>query len=174
MQAYSNDLRERVVAAYATGQFPIAQVASRFVVSVSFVDKLLKRQRTSGLVAALPRRGGPAPRPTEADRPPPRARPGAPPPRLTEPARQRLWACLVAQPDATLDELRQPLLAAGGPAVGRTLLWQTRQQVDGRRNKRAYTPPSATPNAGADCASTFLKRFSTKTFLALSSWTRRG
>src|SRR4028118_1961150 len=151
MQAYSNDLRERVVAAYATGQFPIAQVASRFVVSVSFVDKLLKRQRTSGLVAALPRRGGPAPRLTEADR-------------------QRLWACLVAQPDATLDELRQPLLAAGGPAVGRTLLWQTRQQVDGRRNKRAYTPPSATPNAGADCASTFLKRFSTKTFLALSSW----
>src|SRR4028119_799634 len=94
MQAYSNDLRERVVAAYATGQFTIAQVASRFVVSVSFVDQLLKRQRTSGLVAALPRRGGPAPRLTEADG-------------------QRLWACLVAQPDATLDELRHPMPAAG-------------------------------------------------------------
>ena len=43
MQAYSNDLRERVVAAYATGQFTISQVAGRFAVSVSFVDKLLKR-----------------------------------------------------------------------------------------------------------------------------------
>src|SRR4028119_349124 len=100
MQAYSNDLRERVVAAYATGPFPIAPVASRFVVSVAFVDKLLKRQRTSGLVAALPRRGGPAPRLTEADR-------------------QRLWACLVAPPDATLDALRPPPPAAGRRAAGR-------------------------------------------------------
>ena len=53
MQAYSDDLRERVVAAYATGQFTIGQVASRFDVSPSFVDKLLKRQRISDSVAAL-------------------------------------------------------------------------------------------------------------------------
>ena len=58
MQAYSEDLRERVVAAYATGQYTISQVVSRFAVSISFVDKLLKRQRTSGSVAALPPRGG--------------------------------------------------------------------------------------------------------------------
>src|SRR4028118_804333 len=99
MQAYSNDLRERVVAAYATGQFPIAQVASRFVVSVSFVDKLLKRQRTSGLVAALPRRGGPAPRLTEADR-------------------QRLWACPAAPPDATPGALPPPHAPAPRPRRG--------------------------------------------------------
>ena len=61
MQAYSDDLRARVVAAYATREVTIAQVASRFAVSVSIVEKLLKRQRTSGPVAALPRRGGPAP-----------------------------------------------------------------------------------------------------------------
>lgn len=63
-----NDLRERVVAAYATGQCTIGQVATRFAVSVSFVDKLLKRPRTSGSVAALPPRGGPAPRLQEIDR----------------------------------------------------------------------------------------------------------
>ena len=124
MQAYSADLRERVVAAYATGQCTISQVASRFAVSGSFVDKLLRRQRTSGSVGALPRRGGPAPRLQEVDR-------------------QRLAACVSAQPDATLAELRQQLLAAGSPAVGQTLLWQTLQQLDLRRKKRVCTLPSA-------------------------------
>jgi transposase len=52
MHAYPDALRERVVAAYATGQWTISQVASRFAGSVSFVDKLLKRQRTRGSVAA--------------------------------------------------------------------------------------------------------------------------
>jgi transposase len=126
MQAYSADLRARVVAAYMTGQCTIGQVASRFAVSVSFVDKLLKRQRTSGSVAALPARGGPAPRLQEVDR-------------------QRLAACVAAQPDATLAELGQQLVAAGSPAVGQTVLWQTLQDLDLRRKKRVCTPPSATP-----------------------------
>lgn len=128
MQAYSDDLRERVAAAYATGQFTIAQVASRFAVSNSFVEKLLKRQRTSGSVAALPRRGGPAARLQEVDR-------------------QRLSACVAAQPDATLAELGQQLVAAGSPAVGQTVLWQTLQALDLRRKKRVCTPPSGTPSA---------------------------
>ena len=125
MQAYSDDLRERVAAAYATGQFTIGQVASRFSVSTSFVEKLLKRQRTSGSVAALPHRGGPTPRLQDADR-------------------QRLAACVAAQPDATLAELGQQLVAAGSPAVGQTVLWQTLQQLDLRRKKRVCTPPSVT------------------------------
>ncbi len=126
MQAYSDDLRERVVAAYATGQLTISQVASRFAVSVSFVDKLLKRQRTSGSAAALPPRGGPAPRLQEVDR-------------------QRLAACVAAQLDATLAELGQQLVAAGSPAVGQTVLWQTLQALDLRRKKRVCTLPNATP-----------------------------
>lgn len=127
MQAYSDDLRERIVATYATGQLAISQVASRFMVSVSFVDKLLKRQRTSGSVAALPHRGGPAPRLQAADR-------------------QQLLACVAAQPDATLAELRQQLVAAGSPAVGQTVLWQTLRQLDLRRKKRVCTPLNATPS----------------------------
>jgi transposase len=99
MQAYSADLRARVVAAYMAGQCTIGQVASQFAVSVSFVDKLLKRQRTSGSVAALPARGGPAPCLQEVDR-------------------QHLAACVAAQPDATLAESGQQLVAAGSPAVG--------------------------------------------------------
>ncbi|RZK15401.1 MAG: hypothetical protein EOO56_22905 [Hymenobacter sp.] len=128
MQAYADDLRERMAATYATDQFTIGQVASRFAVSTSSVEKLLKRQRTSGSVAALPHRGGPAPRLQEVDR-------------------LRLAACVATQPDATLAELGQQLLAAGSPAVGQTVLWQTLQALDLRRKKRLCTPPSATPNA---------------------------
>lgn len=128
MQAYSDDLRQRVAAAYATGQFTIGRVASRFAVSTPFVEKLLKRQRTSGSVAALPHRGGPMPRLQEADR-------------------HRLAACVAAQPDATLAELGQQLRNAGGPAVGQAVRWQALQALNLRRKKRVCTPPSATPRA---------------------------
>ena len=61
MKAYSLDLRERVAAACAQPRRTIGAVATQFSVSVSFVEKLLHRQRTSGSLAALPHRSGPAP-----------------------------------------------------------------------------------------------------------------
>lgn len=48
MKAYADDLCQRVATACASGQFTIGQVANRFEVSGSFVNKLLERQRTSG------------------------------------------------------------------------------------------------------------------------------
>ena len=70
-------------------------MAARFRVSVAFVDKILRRQRTTGSVAALPACGGPAPR-------------------LDPAGRAQLLVCLGQQPDATLDEVRTALAAAGG------------------------------------------------------------
>ena len=127
MKPYSTDLRERIAAACLAGNTSVSQVAARFSVSLSFVNKLLKRQRTSGSLAALPHRGGPSPL-LDAD------------------ARTQLAACVARQPDARLDELRVHLAASGGPAVGRTTVWQGLQTLDLRRKKRASTPPSATPN----------------------------
>ncbi|GAC1380619.1 MAG: hypothetical protein NVSMB30_28330 [Hymenobacter sp.] len=54
---------------------------------------------------------------------------------------------MAAQPDATLAELGQQLVAAGSPAVGQTVLWQTLRALGWRRKKRVCTPPSATPSA---------------------------
>ena len=122
MKAYSIDLRERVAAACAAPQARIYQVAAQFSVSISFVDKLLRRQRTSGSLAALPANGGPLPR--------------------LDPAGQVLLrACLVAQPDATLDEVRAAwvaaLVAAGGPALSRTSTWRAVERLGwGRKKKR--------------------------------------
>jgi len=125
MKPYSIDLRERIVAACSAGTAPIGQVAARFSVSPSFVNKVLKRHHTSGSLAVLPNRGGPSP--------------------LLD-ARTRLAACVARPPDARLDELRVHLAASGGPAVGRTTVRQGLQALDLRRKKSACTPPSATAN----------------------------
>jgi len=61
MKAYSEDLRERVAAACAEERHSVGDVATQFRVSVSFVHKLRRRQRTTGSFAALPHRGGPRP-----------------------------------------------------------------------------------------------------------------
>ena len=125
MKAYSLDLRERVLAARQAGATQGA-VAAQFSVSVSFVAKLERRQRTNGNVAALPGGRGPAPG-------------------LGAAALVQLGDCLRQTPDATLDELRAWLAALGGPAVSRSALGRAVQGLDWRRKKRASTPPSATP-----------------------------
>src|SRR4028118_751406 len=83
MRAYSNDLRQRVVAAYDAREGTQEQVAARFAVSASWVRKLLRRRRAIGSIAPTPPGGGPPPAPG-AGPPPLRRRrllgPHAPPP----------------------------------------------------------------------------------------------
>ena len=127
MKAYSLDLRERVAAARQQPGRTIGAVAAQFSVSVSFVEKLLRRQRTSGSLAPLPLRGGPAPY-------------------LDASSRAEVVACLRQQPDATLDGLRVWVAALGGPAVSPATMGRAVQAMDWRRKKRASTPPSAIPS----------------------------
>jgi len=127
MKAYSLDLRKRVAAACQQPGRTIGAVAAQFSVSVSFVEKLLQRQRTSGSLAPLPLRGGPAPC-------------------LDASSRADVVACLRQQPDATLDELRVWVAALGGPAVSPATMGRAVQAVNWRRKKRASTPRNATPN----------------------------
>lgn len=91
MKVYSHDLRERLLVACLLPQ--VRSVATQFQPSVSLLCKLL--QRRSGSVAVLLRHGRAATR-------------------LVADGYERLWSCLVAQPDAMLDEL--------WPATGR-LRW---------------------------------------------------
>lgn len=128
MKAYSLDLRERVAAACAKPETRIHQVAAQFAVSTSFIDKLLRRQRTTGSLAALLPRSGPAPL-------------------LDAAGLLDLAACWQQCPDATLDETRLLLAAAGGPALSRTAVWRATEAVGWGRKKKASTPRNATPNA---------------------------
>ena len=128
MKAYSLDLRERIAAACAEPKARIYQVAARFSVSISFVDKLLHRQRTTGSLAALPAGGGPEPR-------------------LDPSGCVQLEACLVQQPDATLGELRAALVGLGGPALSRSAMGRAVIALGWDRKKKASTRPNATPSA---------------------------
>jgi transposase len=56
MKPYSLDLRQKVVQAYKQGNNSYRQLAKRFQVSLSFVQRLLKRDREQGTL--LPERLG--------------------------------------------------------------------------------------------------------------------
>ncbi|SMB98819.1 ISSpo6, transposase orf A [Hymenobacter roseosalivarius DSM 11622] len=117
MQAYSLDLRQRIAQACAEPGARQAHVAARFCVSVAFVGKLLRRQRQTSSVAALPGRGGP--------------------PRCLDAAAQAwLVAHVGRQPDATLAELRTVLLAETGQRVSVGTVWRVVNEHGLRRKKK--------------------------------------
>jgi transposase len=90
MRAYSNDLRERLVAAVERGEQSFRQIAHLFAVSLSCLVRLMQRHRRIGTVAPKPHAGGPTPQ-------------------LDDQAQARLLELVHAQPDATLAELRDRL-----------------------------------------------------------------
>jgi transposase len=58
MQAYSLDLRQRVVRAYEQGQRTVVEVAEQFSVSPGFVKKMLRQWRETADLSPLPHGGG--------------------------------------------------------------------------------------------------------------------
>lgn len=54
-KAYSQDLRERILAAADDGQ-RVGEIAAVFRVSVSYVSKVLSRRQRTGVTTALPQR----------------------------------------------------------------------------------------------------------------------
>jgi transposase len=90
MRAYSNDLRERIVAAVERGEHSIRLIARLFCVSLSCVVRLLQHKRRTGSVQPKPHAG-------------------VPPRKLDAAADARLLELVTAQPDATLAELRDRL-----------------------------------------------------------------
>jgi transposase len=87
--AYSQDLRKRVIATVERGEGSLRQIAQRFLVSLSFVTRLLHHYRTTGSLE--PKHGG------------------GRPPALGPAQLKRLRALIEKKPDATLEELRQGL-----------------------------------------------------------------
>lgn len=58
MKAYSADLRQKIIDTYHSQAISQRQLAQRFTVALSFVQKIIKQYRTTGSVAAKPHRGG--------------------------------------------------------------------------------------------------------------------
>ena len=101
MRPYSIDLRERVAAAVDDGEGSQREIAAPFRVRLSFVWRLLQRRRNAGTLAPKPHGG-------------------SPPPVLGPDDQPRLDELIRAQPDATLEQLRQ----RGGFRCRLTTIWR--------------------------------------------------
>jgi transposase len=101
--AYSQDLRTRIIATVERGEGSLRQIAQRFLVSLSFVTRLLHHYRTTGSLEPKPHGGG--------------RQPALGPAQL-----KRLRALIKKTPDATLEELRRGLgVACSTMAIARAV-----------------------------------------------------
>jgi transposase len=104
MIPYSPDLRQRILETVQRGEGSLRQIARRFLVSLSFVTRLLQLYRSTGSIRPKPHRGGN-------------------PAKLGPEDLERLRELVRQQPDATLEELRQRLgVACSTMAIARALL----------------------------------------------------
>ena len=55
MTPYSHDLRQRVLDTVQRGEGSLRQIARRFLVSLSFVTRLLRTYRSTGSLQSTPR-----------------------------------------------------------------------------------------------------------------------
>lgn len=134
-QAYSDDLRARVLAAVDRGG-RVYEVAGLFEVSVSYIYKALARRRERGIETALPKTG----------------RPG----RKLDRHLDALAAHVAAHPDATLVDLVDWSQRERGVRVCIATMWATLEALELSHKKRHATlpsrsaptsPPRATPGA---------------------------
>jgi transposase len=125
MQAYSLDLRQRVVSAYERGHDSIATVAERFSVSIGFVKKMLHLKRTTGELAPLAHGGG-----RRAS--------------LRPRQRQLLGRTVRAQNDISLAELQSVLEESEGVSVHVSTICRALSQLDLPHKKRALPPQNVT------------------------------
>jgi transposase len=127
MRPYSNDLRERIVAAIDRGEHSLRQIAYLFSVNLSFVVRLLQRRRATGSVQPKPHGGGPTPK-------------------LDEEAVRRLLELVRQQPDATLAELRDRL---GIPCHIATIARVLRKHRISRKKKTRHAQERDRPDVQA-------------------------
>ena len=94
MKPYSNDIRRRIIEVIQENEESQAEIAERFSVSVSFVEKLWERFRKTGSYEAKPHAGGRE--------------------RLLAAYEGLIRAEVKAQSDITLEELAKKLAEASG------------------------------------------------------------
>jgi transposase len=124
-RAYSDDLRLRVVDAYERGEGSCRVLAARFGVSWEYVRKVARQARDGHRERVPQARFGPLSRVTGA-------------------VIERLLALIDAQPDITIEELRERIGASTGVSMSWTLTQNWTQRLHLHRKKSRSTPSNAT------------------------------
>lgn len=116
MQAYSLDLRERVVSAYEKGDVTLAAIAAQFSVGQTFVKKMVRQKRETGSVERVPQRAGAKKK-------------------LSDAHRKWLARHVKAEPDITLGELQAQLGEEANVQVSPATVCRALQALRLRRKK---------------------------------------
>jgi putative transposase len=120
MKAYSLDLRQKIVNTYLEGRISQRQLAERFCVTLSFIEKLLKQYRETGNIA-------------------PKVRIQQTPPKLNEQQLNVLKEIVSANNDATLSEIREQLKDKTGVTIGISTVDRMLKMMEIRVKKKHYT-----------------------------------
>lgn len=115
-KAYSDDLRRKVLEACLAKEGTIAQIATRFRVSVGYVKKILRQYRRTKKMERIPHHPGRKPL-------------------FTESIRGQIRGWLKAEPDLTLVELQGKLLHAEKLKVSLPSLWAVLKKMGLRLKK---------------------------------------
>ena len=124
-QAYSNDLRRKFLQAYDEGEGTLEELAEQFRVSLAWARKISARRFRTGEVEAPVWRHGPVSRVT---------------PEVQEWIRKQIRA----QPDTTLQELREQLEDAKQVRLSMGRMWLALRQLGLPLKKKHSTPRSKT------------------------------
>ena len=121
-RAYSDDLRSKLLRAYAAGRGSLEELARQFGVSYGYSKKIRRQQLESGQLER-----------------PPQLRHG-PTGQLNAEIKQYVRSVVGKQPDVTLAELRELLWAAHHIQISRSRLWYWLRGLGLRHKKNAARP----------------------------------
>ena len=110
MKPYSQDLRERIIQELEAQAESQPEIAERFAVSLSFVEKVWRRWRTTGSRAARPPAGGRS--------------------RRLRAAEGAIRAAVASDPDLTLAALCEQVEQGGGPRVSKKTMCLELQRLN--------------------------------------------
>jgi transposase len=116
MKAYSIDLREKIVLAHLVDNISIRKTAERFSVAKSFVQKIVKQQKTERNLEPK--------------------KPGKPQISYLTNTESELRAVVAENPDATLAELCEILAEKTGNWVGKSAMCSALQRLGLNRKKK--------------------------------------
>lgn len=126
MKAYSQDLRDKVMAAVVAGKQSNRKLAAAFGISESVIEKWTRRRRETGSSAAWPHAGGPV--------------------RVLAEHAELIRAAVKTQPDISLDELCAHVKAKTGTVARLNMMSRELQRLNLPRKKSPFTTVSAKRN----------------------------
>lgn len=125
MRAYTYDLRQKIVDAVDNKLGTYSEIAEMFGVHESYIYKLLRQRRETGDLSPLPHGGGATLK-------------------LDEAGLCVLKKQIEAQPDATLEELRQQLKQKAKLDVSIPTIWRGVEKLEITLKKRRASPRKPT------------------------------